>query len=79
MTTTVPSTTVPRRLSTARRWAARTLAAVGAVSLVGLGVGAAVDISGFDRTSGGYEAPYTGWTGTPTEWEAGDVTPEGFR
>lgn len=77
VTSPVPPTR--RRRSAVGRWTTRVLAAVGAVTLVGLGVGTAVDASGFDRTSGGYEAPYTGWTGTPTDWEAGDVTPVGFR
>lgn len=81
MTTTAPSPAPPtgRRGSAAGRFTTRVLATVGAATLVGLAVGVAVDASGFDRTSGGNEAPYTGWTGTPTDWEAGDVTPEGFR
>ena len=41
-------------------------------------VGLAVDFGNFDQTSGGYEPPYEGWTGTPTDWDALDKTPEGF-
>ncbi len=62
-----------------RRVTGRTLATVGAVAIVGLAVGVTIDASGFDRTSGGDEAPYTGWTGTPTDWDAADVTDTGFR
>lgn len=72
-----PTTTRPRPAVV--RWGTRALAAVGAVTIVGLGVGVAVDVSDIDRTRGGYEAPYAGWTGTPIDWESGSVTAEGFR
>ena len=36
------------------------------------------DVSQFDQTRGGYEAPYTGWTGTSIDWSVVDVTPDGF-
>lgn len=78
--TTSPATTAaPRRLDRARRWGVRTLAAIGAVAVVGTGVGVVGDVLAFDRTSGGYEAPYTGWTGTPIDWAAGGVTATGFH
>ncbi len=54
-------------------------AALGVAITLALGIGAGIDIANFDRTSGGYEAPYEGWTGTPTDWSAGAVTQEGFR
>lgn len=41
--------------------------------------GAAVaDFSVFDETSGGYEPPYEGWSGTPIDWSIVDVSPTGF-
>jgi hypothetical protein len=36
------------------------------------------DFSQFDRTRGGYEAPYAGWTGEPIDWSIVDVSPTGF-
>jgi hypothetical protein len=41
-------------------------------------IGFVSDFSKFDQTRGGYAAPYTGWTGTPIDWAAVDVTPTGF-
>ena len=40
-------------------------------------IGAAIDIASFDRTRGGYEPPYTGYTGQPIDWDEGDVTKTG--
>lgn len=54
------------------------LAAIGAVSLVAVTVGASIDVSRIDETRGGYEAPYTGWTGSPIDWTEGGVTRAGF-
>lgn len=49
------------------------------VLLTGLLAGGVVaDGLSFDRTRGGYEPPYTGYTGTPIDWEAAHVTEEGF-
>ncbi len=48
------------------------------MALTGTAVGAVSDVRSFDRTSGGYEAPYTGWTGTPIDWTDGGVTRTGF-
>ncbi len=72
---------VPTTSGVQRAWrrTVNVMAALGAVVIVALGVGIAIDVSNFDRTSGGYEAPYEGWTGTPTDWTAGSVTQEGFR
>jgi hypothetical protein len=44
-----------------------------------LGVGVYLDYRNFDRTSGGYDPPYTDWTGTPIDWTATETTGEGFR
>jgi hypothetical protein len=40
--------------------------------------GIALDIASFDRTKGGYEAPYTGYTGEPTDWSIADRTSKGM-
>lgn len=48
-----------------------------ALSLL-IGVGAWIDVRSFDRTQGGYEPPYTGYTGEPTDWDATDVTETGM-
>lgn len=42
-------------------------------------IGFAVDIRNFDRTEGGYEPPYEGWTGEPVDWSAMESTSEGFH
>ena len=64
-----------RRVGT---WVTRGLAGIGVVAVIGTGVGLAVDVSNMDRTRGGYEAPYTGWTGAPIDWTSGGVTSTGF-
>lgn len=40
--------------------------------------GAAVDIHGFDRTSGGYEAPFEGVTGEPIDWSTVETSGTGM-
>lgn len=62
-----------------RVWGTRVLAAFGAFALVLLVAGVIGDYRSFDRTSGGYEPPYTNWTGTPIDWEEVDRTADGFR
>lgn len=37
-----------------------------------------LDFASFDRTKGGYEAPYTGYTGEPTDWSIADLTATGM-
>ena len=53
-------------------------AAIGIAAVVLLAVGLWFDISDFDNTSGGYEAPYEGVTGDPVNWLAMDRTPTGI-
>lgn len=68
--------TVWRRVRTGFGW---TFASIGVLA-TGLTVGGVVtDVLSFDQTQGGYEAPYTGVTGTPIDWDAADVTDVGFR
>ncbi len=37
--------------------------------------GAIADYKSFDRTKGGYEPPYTEYTGEPINWDAGAICP----
>ncbi|MFT6075610.1 MAG: hypothetical protein ACJAZ1_002540 [Yoonia sp.] len=53
-------------------------AAVGLLSTTLFVGGLALDAGGFDNTEGGYEPPYEEWTGTPTDWDAGDSTSQGM-
>ena len=66
------------RLTRVRSLAVGTLAVVGLVLAALLVGGVIADGLSFDRTSGGYEPPYTGYTGEPIDWEAAHVTEEGF-
>lgn len=66
------------RFERARSFVVGTFAALGFVLAVLLIGGLVADGLSFDRTSGGYEPPYTGYTGEPIDWEAGHVTNEGF-
>ena len=54
-------------------------AIIGTVVVLFIIVGLVIDFRNFDQTSGGYEPPYEGWTGTPVDWDAMAKTPEGFR
>ena len=53
-------------------------AAIGAVSFLYILIGSVIDITSFDQTKGGYEAPYEGWTGTPVDWDSLDQTTTGL-
>jgi hypothetical protein len=61
-----------------RRLLVRGFAVLGVVLVGLLLAGTGADILDFDNTSGGYEPPYTGWTGEPIDWDEGYVTNEGF-
>lgn len=41
-------------------------------------LGLAQGVAGADETTGGYEYPFTGWTGTPTDYGSWHGTPEGL-
>lgn len=58
--------------------AVRVFAIVGIVATVLFAGGLASDLRGFDRTRGGYEPPYSGYTGTPTDWSVADTTRSGM-
>ena len=66
------------RLTRARGLVVGTSAVLGLVLTVALVGGLVADGLSFDRTSGGYEPPYTGYTGEPIDWGATHVTEEGF-
>ena len=53
-------------------------AGIGALMCLFIFIGIAHDISEFDQTSGGYEAPYENVTGEPVDWDSLDITNEGF-
>ena len=53
-------------------------AVVGFAAVALLAIGLWLDISDFDTTNGGYEAPYEGVSGEPVDWFAMDRTPNGI-
>lgn len=63
---------------TIRKYLIRTFAAFGALAAVFLVAGFVQDVRSFDGTSGGYEPPYTGYTGEPIDWAKLDVTSDGM-
>lgn len=64
----------PARSLTPRRM----LAAGAALILLAALAGIAADIRSFDRTRGGYTAPYTDFTGTPIDWSGVETTATGM-
>lgn len=66
--------TRPRSIPTKRVTIAIT---VGLALLVAAGITA--DLRSFDPTSGGYEPPYTDYTGQPIDWTALETTETGFH
>ena len=61
-----------------KRGIVRVLALFGALMLAVLGFGLVADIRGFDETRGGYEPPYSDYTGEPIDWSRLDWSPDGF-
>lgn len=55
----------------------KALALFGALMLVVIALGVIADIRSFDETRGGYEPPYTCFTGEPIDWRRLDRGPEG--
>lgn len=43
-----------------------------------LAIGLVLDLRAFDQTRGGYEPPYTDYTGMPIDWAEVDTTPSGM-
>lgn len=54
---------------------ALTAAALGITAIL---IGAGADVRSFDRTTGGYEPPYTGFTGEPIDWSVVETTATGM-
>jgi hypothetical protein len=54
------------------------LSAVGLITVASLVIGAGIDVASFDRTSGGYEYPYEGWSGTPIDFDEWYTTADGM-
>ncbi len=54
------------------------LAGIGVFLFALLAFGLYLDVSDFDQTKGGYEAPYEGVTGDPVDWYSMDRTPTGL-
>lgn len=71
-----PPPSQPR--SRRRRRVAKAAAGLGVACAVLVGAGVVADVMAFDRTSGGYEPPYEGWTGEPIDWTAAEVTSQGL-
>jgi len=53
-------------------------AVIGLLFILFFIVGLYLDVTDFDRTKGGYEAPYTGVTGEPVDWGSMDLTSSGL-
>ena len=57
----------------------RTALGLAAVVLTVPIAGAIADIRNFDRTRGGYDPPYTDFTGEPIDWSRVETTATGLR
>lgn len=53
-------------------------ALIGMLYTLYLLIGITIDITSFDQTKGGYQAPYEGWSGTPVDWDSMDQTATGL-
>lgn len=53
-------------------------ACIGVLYIGYLCVGLVIDITTFDQTRGGYQAPFEGWTGKPVDWDSMDRTSTGL-
>lgn len=51
---------------------------IGVLATIMVSVGLYLDVSNFDQTQGGYEAPYSGVSGEPVDWFAMDRTATGL-
>jgi hypothetical protein len=61
-----------------RSIAVYTFAAFGALFFLLVIIGVIADYRSFDRTSGGYDPPYTDYSGVPIDWNEAYVTEDGF-
>lgn len=56
----------------------KAMALFGALMLLVLQTGVIADVRSFDETRGGYEPPYSDFTGEPIDWRRLDRGPQGF-
>ena len=56
----------------------RTATIPAGLALLAVLAGVIADVRAFDRTRGGYDPPYTGFTGTPIDWSTVRTTPTGM-
>jgi hypothetical protein len=54
------------------------LSAVGVIAIFALILGVVADVRSADRTKGGYDYPFTDWTGTTIDFSAMYQTPDGL-
>lgn len=64
--------------SKAARYVERSFAVLGAALAALIVAGLVLDVQALDQTRGGYEPPYTDYTGMPIDWDALDVTATGM-
>ena len=57
----------------------RIFVVVGVLLLALLTTGIVADVMAFDRTDGGYEPPYTDYTGEPIDWTTVETTRTGMH
>ena len=60
------------------RYLIYTFAGLGFVFTTLLLVGLILDFRDFDRTEGGYDPPYTDFTGPPVDWDGMDISKTGL-
>ena len=60
------------------RYIINIFAIIGILLIIIIFWGIGKDFASFDRTKGGYEPPYTEYTGAPINWNEGDFSNEGF-
>ena len=60
------------------RYVVYTFAGFGFVLTTLLLVGVVLDVRDFDRTEGGYDPPYTDFTGSPVDWDSMDLRKTGL-
>ncbi len=70
--------TIPPACARPWRRLTRFFAVIGMATSAMLIAGLTLDMRAFDQTRGGYEPPYTDYTGTPIDWRRMDTTADGM-
>lgn len=65
-------------LPSIRKIMVRGFAAAGVAAILLVGTGLVLDARAIDSTRGGYEPPYTDYTGTPFDWSRADRSSDGL-